>query len=241
MTSFEFVYGFQMKLETLSKEFEISERPDTDTILSYINLGQLKYFNDKYLNKGSFKENAEFLRQIANDDLANLIQTTGAVTMSTTTLQGHPTAYRYTTELAQYAHYIDSYSYMTRSQPKAISSPEWVINLPANSMEDLRKIETNWYNKPILRNPIVFLDGSANITSTSNFYIYAVADSYTTLEAASNFNLRYIRRPKSLAFTVGTAANETTTCELASYLHEEILQVGFEIFKAEKLSLIPKA
>ena len=58
MTSFEFVYGFQMKLETLSKEFEINERPDTDTILSYINLGQLKYL------KAALRKMLNFLNKL---------------------------------------------------------------------------------------------------------------------------------------------------------------------------------
>ena len=164
MTVFEMIYFFQRKLETISDNFKIKERPDTDTILSYLNFAQEKYINEKYLSKGSFKENSDYLSMIAGDELRVLTQTTGAITLSSATNPGHPYSYYNTTALsstAQYMHYIDSYTLRSATQPKTISEA-WVINDAADSMQDLRNIETNAYNKPILRNPIVYLDGSIN-------------------------------------------------------------------------------
>lgn len=244
MTTHEMVYDLQQRAEVVSNQFMIKERPTTDIWLSYLNKSQLKVFSDKYLNKGSFKETSDFLKNIAGSELAKLIQTTNAITISSVTFEGHNNnsakSYRYATALSQYAHYIDSYSYMARTLPKVVTAA-WVVNEEADSMEDLRKVETNWYNKPILKNPIVFLDGSANLSTASQpIYIYLITDSYTTLEASSNFNMRYIRRPKSLNFTITSATVDTTESELAEHVHMTIVDTAFEMFKSEKFLLTSK-
>ena len=48
-----------MQLQLISKELEIVEKPDSYTLLYFLNLSQLQYIITNFLNKGQVSDNIE--------------------------------------------------------------------------------------------------------------------------------------------------------------------------------------
>ena len=239
MTVEEMVVWFRTKLDIISSEFKLQERPDTATIISFLNIAQEKYIHDKYLNNGSFEDNCKVIRSHINDDLAPL--THEIITQVLPYTYPNPYSYKTTTlgrSDRQYLHYIDSYTLVARTAPKAVTE-RWVINKATTSDITLEKITSNHYNEPILRNPIAYLDGTDGSASLLAPSILVTLDKYSIIAVNSNFHLRYLRKPKPMDFT---SVNYTTTntCELPDYLHETISELALDLFKKEKFLLTPK-
>jgi hypothetical protein len=227
MNVFEQIYEFNKLLETVSPEFKTTEKPDTDTIVTVLNIAQLRYLYAKYLNKQTAAENIEYLQQRA-DDLRNLIQreVLTAVTVSTGPLANIAYTADLSTTAFPYLYYLRSDSLVTRTVAPPIVTGEWVANIIARSYEDIDRVTTTAYNKPNLRQPIVALEASQKML--------IVVDSYTTIDtsASTGIGLTYLRQPKYM--TVGTPdSNTVNTCELAWHTHEEIVRSALDIYLKE--------
>lgn len=92
--------------------------------------------------------------------------------------------------------------------------------------DDIDKIVTTNFNKPIIRNPRVTL----NVRSDDNTALTLITDSYTKVWA---IDLRYYRKP--LPFNViGVDGTEILdTCELPISTHQEIVELAVEMFITE--------
>ena len=62
-----------MQLQLISKELEIVEKPDSYTLLYFLNLSQLQYIITNFLNKGQVSDNIEAIHS-RSDILRNLIK-----------------------------------------------------------------------------------------------------------------------------------------------------------------------
>ena len=238
MNIFEMVYEWEKLAQTVSTEFKTTEKPDTDTIVTVLNIAQLRYLYAKYLNKQTAAENIEYLQQRA-DDLRNLIQR--EVLTAKAVGPGPLAGIAYTADLSTttypYLYYLRSDSLVTRTVAPPIVTGEWVANIIARSYEDIDRVTTTAYNKPNLRQPVVALEASQKML--------VVVDSYTTIDtnASTGIGLTYLRQPKYM--TVGTPdSNTVNTCELAWHTHEEIVRSALDIYLKEykfMLASKPKA
>jgi len=223
----EQLYEFQRLLEQINPEFEVKEKLDTDTMLMVLNIAQLRFINQQYLNKGSIEENIEFLQKRATD-LRNIIKRT---TLTATAISaGSYSGIGYTVNLAapgDFLYYIRSDSNLNRTaiQPTGSGQYAWTNNYVAKSYDEVEKVLTTPFNKPIIREPLAVFEAS-NV-------MILIVDGYTTINTASNAGvaLTYLAQPKYLG--LADTSTTTTTCELAWQTHEEIVKLAVEIYTRE--------
>lgn len=86
---------------------------------------------------------------------------------------------------------------------------------------DLNKVMTTATNKPIFHNPIILLHKDS---------FWVVTDSYTTVNSV---NFIYIKQPKKMTLNT-PSSDETTTCELSEFIHEDIVTLAVQDFISSK-------
>lgn len=228
MTIWEMQYEFERLLETIYPDAKIEDKQDSDTVLLALNISQRRFLYEKYLSKSTIKENIEYLQK-RSDDLRNLI-VRGELMSPTAINTGPLSAIGYTIDLStlanKYLFYLRSDTLLTRSGPPVVGpTASWTTNKIVNSYEEINKIVTTIFNKPLLREPVVALE-SAN-------KLLLVTDNFTTIASGVNSNtiaITYLKFPKDLGFT-----NEITisTCELSEHTHEEIVRLAVDIYVKE--------
>ena len=215
MTVAEMHFEFQILLETMWSDFKETERPDSYTVLKFLNLAQSRYLKDKYLSNPDMKANIEFVRKKA-DDLRNIIKRTISALLAGTTGPGN----KRTLPLPDdYLFYIRSDSKVTRTALPVVAS-QWTPNRET-SYDEVENVITGVYNTPILPEPvIVFEQGDTMV-------IY-----YDTYTSISEVEVTYLRHPKTMVID-SPGADDTITCELAEQTHEEIVRLAVEMFAME--------
>jgi len=218
MNALQMQIEFQRLLYTSNPEFETKDKLDTDEIFAYLNISQLRTMKAKYFPSLNMQENIININKYI-DELRHLIgRTTGtSITQLTDLLHGNMMALP-----VDYLYYIRSDSRITRAAMPVISSPSTVPNKIINYNE-VESFTTNSFNKPIIRKPGVIFE--------ANNKIIVFVDRFTTLTAIV---LTYLRTPIQIGL------GGSNDCELAEYLHEEIVQQAVEIFRREKYLLVTK-
>lgn len=92
--------------------------------------------------------------------------------------------------------------------------------------DDVDKIITTNFNKPIIRNPRVTL----NVRSDKNIGLTLITDSYTKVWA---IDLRYYRKPLPFNVIGVDGIDVLDTCELPISTHQEIVELAVEMFITE--------
>jgi hypothetical protein len=203
---------FDSLIQTVHKEMEIGERPDSTTILYFLNKSQEEYTKITYLSAESVSKNIELLQK-RSDELRKLIARYNSTlaTFNVTTVDGGiaielPTDYLY---------YIKSYSYITNTFT-GHSTPIWTPNRVIRHFE-LDKVVSSITNDPILRKPcIVFEEDS----------VILYKDRDTTI---TDFEYIYLRKPKTLVID-SPDGDETTECELEEFTHKTIVENAVKMF-----------
>jgi len=220
MNALQMQIEFQRLLYTSNPEFETKDRLDTDEIFAYLNISQLRTMKAKYFPSLNMKENIENINKNI-DELRHLIGRTIGTSITPLTnpdiLHGNMMALP-----SDYLYYIRSDSKITRTACPVISSTSTVPNKIINYNE-VESFTTNSFNKPIIRKPGVIFE--------ANNKIIVFVDRFTTLTAIV---LTYLRTPIQIGL------GGSNDCELAEYLHEEIVQQAVEIFRREKYLLVTK-
>jgi len=209
---------FERLLYTSNPEFSVSDKLDTEEIFAYLNISQLRVMKMKYFPTSNINENVKIIQSNV-EELRNLIKrdTVSPGSALTTVLHAYPV-----TLPNDYLHYIRSDSSVTRTALPVINSASIVPNKVIDySMVDL--VTTHAFNKPILRKPCVVFEES----STMIVYI----DTYTTL---GDVTFTYLKTPLTIKL------GGSNDCELAEYLHEEVVATAVDIFRREKYLLISK-
>ncbi|HPQ79724.1 MAG TPA: hypothetical protein PLG47_04690 [Candidatus Dojkabacteria bacterium] len=217
MTGLEMQIEFERLLYTSNPEYSTSQKLDTDEIFAYLNVAQLRVMKAKYFPSANILENVRIIQSNV-EDLRNLIK------RATPSLGSTIAAYsNYATLVAlpaDYLHYIRSDSAITRTAVPVISSTSIVPNKVIDYSE-VDKVTVNDFNKPILRKPCIVFEESDNII--------IFRDSYTTITAVY---LTYLSTPNDISLSAD--------CELAEYLHEEVVATAVDIFRREKYLLVTK-
>jgi hypothetical protein len=218
MTVREMQMAFDTRIQLVSAREALQEKPDSYTILQFLNRSQERYINDNFLSKGTLQENIEYIQK-RSDVLRNLIK---RVTNTESPTAIVPTEVDGGIEMdlpADYLYYIKSFSYATNTLA-GVTDKTWTPNRVINHGE-LDMITNGVFNSPILRKPcIVFEEGEKAILYTDN--------------DTEVFNLNYVYLRKPATLVLGTpGADETNTSELDSYSHLEIVELAVDMYVRE--------
>ena len=237
MTTFEMQQLFETLLQTSSPIFNDAEKPDTDTIFRYLNQAQVKYIKDKYLSAPTFYERTRILGNSLND-LKNLIfidsltNVTAAPDYVNTLIFKHATVSIW--------HYLSVSGKITRTHPYATTNS--LIDLTPIEAGDLNKYLTTSINKPLILVPVFTqTQGHGAGATENNETLLIVYDAYTTYESAGT-KAHYLVYPKTLVLTpdLVTVATQTDVCQLADYLHEEVVELAVALSEEKKYKLASK-
>jgi hypothetical protein len=216
MTVREMQIAFDMQIQLIYQKLEIEEKPDSYTILYFLNRAQENYIKENFLSKGQIKDNIEYIQK-RSDTLKNLISRY-TETESTTALDATEVDGGIELSLpSDYLYYIKSFSYATND----LSSPSTKVWTPNRVVghDEIDNITTGLFNTPILRKPcIVFEENDTAI-------LYKDQDT-----AIYNYSFIYLRKP--LELTIETAVEDETTieCELDEYTHQDIVELAVKMF-----------
>jgi len=234
MTTFEMQQLFETLLQTSSPLFNDAEKPDTDTIFRYLNESQIKYIKEKYLSAPSFYERTKILGNNLND-LKNLIK---HLTLTNVTVTPHTNTYLFKPTTAYVWHYISATGVITRTYPYATTTT--LIDLMPVEAGEVNKYLTTSINKPLILVPVFTQtnnDTEDSYNSISSLMV--IFDSYTTY-TTTNTKAHCLVMPRKLVLDASDAATETEVCELADYLHEDIVRLAVDLFEQQKYKLASK-
>jgi hypothetical protein len=215
MTVLEMTYEFEKLLQLMDKSFQMEERPDTETVVHFLNLAQNRLLAEKYFSQPSIKENIAFINNKL-DELQEIIETA-----SISSPTGYTVNYASSITLpADFLYYVNSDAQITRATVEPIVSSEFV---PTEYIDyaNVNRVTTTSFNIPILLKPAVTLLDKNQILV---FY-----DKYTTLTALF---LVYLRDPKTMVIS-SPGGGQVTTCELATFYHTEIVKIAVDLFVIE--------
>lgn len=218
MNALQMQIEFERLLYTSNPEFSTSGKLDTDEIFAYLNIAQLRVMKQKYFPTSNITENVKVIQSNV-EELRNLIKRYDAATglPLTNILHAYPVILP-----NDYLHYIRSDTTITRTALPVISSWSTVPNKVIDySMVDL--VTTNAFNKPILRKPCIVFE--------ENNTMMVFIDGYTSI---NSLVITYLKTPITIKL------GGSNDCELAEYLHEEVVATAVDIFRREKYLLITK-
>jgi len=223
MTVREMQIAFDMQIQLISKELEIVEKPDSYTILYFLNAAQDRYLRDMYLSKGRMRDNIEYIQQ-RSDVLRNLIVRENMLVEGTEdTSIISPTEVDGGIELdlpSNFLYYLQSFSKATNTLV-GVTDPTWTPNRLVDHAE-IDNITDAIFNKPILRKPcVLFEEGDKAI-------LYKDMDT-----EIYNISYIYLRKPLKLVLENPVTDESVTECELDPYLHREIVELGTKMFIEE--------
>ena len=235
MTTFEMQQLFETLLQTSSPLYNDAEKPDTDTIFRYLNEAQIKYIKDKYLSGSSFEDKSLVISRNLND-LKNLIYV-----LSLTNV-GAATPYYTNTGVFKSAtynvwHYMAATCKMTRTYPYTTNNT--LIDLEQIGDDKVNQYLTTSINTPIILLP-VFAHTHTQVADTldNQLAILIIRDKYTTIDPLT-VTARCLIEPSRLVLD-SPGAGEVTVCQIADYLHEEIVRLALALFEGQKYKLSSK-
>ena len=222
MTVREMQMAFDILIQSMSQTMEVEEKPDSYTIVYFLNLAQLKYIKDNFLSKGQMLDNIEYVQK-RSDILRNLIRRFSG-TASVTALAATEVDGGIALDLPKdYLYYLKSFSYATNTLA-GVNVKTWTPNRVVGH-DELDRITSGVFNAPILRKPcVVFEENDKSI-------LYKDRDT-----SVYNINYVYLRKPLSMsldATAVGTPAGYTNECELDLSVHTDIIELAVQLYIAE--------
>jgi hypothetical protein len=225
MTVQEQIQQFEIMLQTTSAKYNDLEKPDTDTMLLYLNAAQLKYLKEKYIGLNELKDNVTFIGKKTEEFRALIKSSIVASNVMTDYYANYGKVFSLPTD---YLFYLKSDSKVTRVTVKPCTG----IYIPNVEVEyhGLDKLMTTPFNIPVILKPGVFFR-----EYNAGAGMLVVIDKYTTL---TEVTITYLRTPKKLVLTVVDSATETDTCEFAPYVHYEIMVLALKMFEEYKYRLM---
>ena len=230
MTTFEMQQLFETLLQTSSPLFNDSEKPDTDTIFRFLNEAQIQYISKKYLSAASFEERT---RAIGNNlhDLRNLIKT---IDLSNVVTAPRTNTLLFKSTTINVWHYLGVSGIISRTYPQVVTTT--LIDLIPIEAGDVNKYLTTAINKPVIYVPVYTQTASTSADAGNYLSIMVIHDAYTTYSTtASTTKAHCLVAPKLL--DLADSATTTATCELAEYLHEDIVKLAVSLFEEQKYKL----
>ena len=217
MTSTEQVVLFYDILENTNPIFRTTEeRPITDVVFQYLNEAQIRLFNNRYL-PGNMLENISMIKSLKNE-LKSLLSST-TPTLSSGTRYDYSKITPWGNELT----FVDGTINITRNGYPIATSVK--VDLVPILDIYVNKYLTNHTNKPIILQPVVFVDRSDNT-------LCVIHDAFTAITNPSTVNITVLNKPAFIA----TGQN----CQLDVKLHEQVVRDAVTMFLQDKLNLTTK-
>lgn len=233
MTTLEMQQYFETLLQTTSPAYNDSDKPDTDTILRYLNTAQTKYIKDKYLSLPTFRERCKVLSENVKD--FGTLVTHNLLDLSLVATFNVPNSKLFALTGDEW-HIIKAGGEITRTTIEGITVPTYMDFAPFN-LNNLDWYTTNYINIPVILVPVFsqLTNTTGGNGSVSNLVV--MYDNYTSLMPAGSdnvdkLNIIYLKEPNEITFSVN--------CQLADYLHEEIVKLALQMFEEAKYKLAGK-
>lgn len=219
MTVREMQMAFDVLVQSITQTMEIQDKPDSYTIVYFLNLAQTKYIRDNFINKNTMVANIESIQR-RSDILRNLIKrytgTASLTALPATEVDGGisfilPNDYLY---------YLKSFSYATNTLAN-VSSKTWTPNRVVDHSE-LDRITNGVFNTPILRKPCVVFE------EADEMMLYKDKDT-----SVFNISYIYLRNPMTMslaATAINSPAGFTNVCELDESTHSDIVELAVQLF-----------
>lgn len=209
---------FERRLQLISPDLTIENKPNSDLIFSILNEAQDRYVMMNYV--GDDQMEVETNTQTRNTDSIKSLLVERELTQSGSTSNGiarYRLPYSTTDEYFLYVHSVSKVKGTYRQY-----TTETKVDNQLVKYRDLPKFMKTAYNTPIVRQPAVALISDP---TTKYMYMEVVVDAYTTL---SGVILTYYRKP--LRFNTTTGASK---CELPESVHSEIVDLAVNMFITE--------
>lgn len=209
---------FERRIQLISPDVAIVDKPNSDLIFSILNEAQDRYVIQNYIGDdqlpmatNSFAKNTDSIKSLL---IEKEISSSG-------TTSSNLTRYRLPNEQNnEYFLYVHSLSKVKGTYKQYTDFT--LVDNQLVKYKDLSNFITTAYNKPIIRKPAVALISDEH---TKDLYLEVAVDSYTTL---GNILLTYYRKP--LRFGVTSGINK---CELPEMTHDEIVNLAVNIYITE--------
>lgn len=211
---------FERRLTLMNPELANSEKPDSDTIFSFLYAYSLRFVQQHYLAEDNAEDDTRV--QKYGKDLISSLLTKSVLPCKKDSTETNC----YTCELPKdYFLYVRSSSqvklaYSTSVQAKVV--PNKLV-----SEETINEVLTAAWNTIILPLPYVSINTS-NASNGSKFEL--VVDSYTT---PSSVSLVYYRKPKKFNVIGVDNKNVLNICELPESTHMAIVEGAVDMFIVE--------
>lgn len=207
---------FERRLTLMNPELANSEKPDSDTIFSFLYAYTLRFVQQNYL-AGDTQEDSTRSQIYSKDVINGLLEKTDIpVTKNTADLENNT----YVGDLPNdYFLYVRS---ITKCENQAIGKKDVIIQNKIIAEDKIDSVLTTAWNKIILPNAYISINEGENQTKTK---FSVVCDSYTTPSAVL---LTYYRLPKQFNVT-----GSVTKCELPDSVHMQIVEGAVEMFITE--------
>jgi len=179
---------FQQKISDVNRVFEIEQRPDTYTIVNYLNRAIDDYLKVTFLGLLTFEEQIIAIDR-AQDNLRYLLVRDGNLTYVNSTFtenwNGRAKRYRYPSNLLVP---LSLTTTITRTEIAPMTDQKVFAEFTTRRKAERLIRDSN--DRVIHVKPAVFFE--------DEFYIVVVGDAYVTAITADNIN--FVRRPDKLSF-----------------------------------------
>lgn len=232
MTVLEMQILFETLLETTSPLYNSSEKLDTDTIMRYLNEALNYYITEKYLSAPTFEERTLALGSNIQDLGLLITETSIGEELITPPFDNSVIL---SNKSDEYWHVIKIITNIDRSKPTAVALGN--VQLVPINFNFIDRYITTINNYPIILTP-VYTEYTPTGESYKEFLV--IYDKYTGFNTADEaITMIYLKKPKELNLDTNSST-KTTTCELAPYLHREIVKLALNLFESEKYKLMKK-
>lgn len=232
MKAREMQVEFERRITLMNPEFELKEKPTSDTIFSFLNAYCERYVRINYLQEDAVqdgtraqKKNADSLKGLITRGLYDVQDKDAKNTDKVTDRVELP---------RDYFLYIRSNSVISKNYKisEEIEDPKNYVITPNKTIreDDVEKILSTYYNKAILRNPYVVLNAGSNDDTKGQVFINIIHDEYTEVK---QLDLVYYRKPKKFDVIGVDGVEVLDECELPENVHMEIVEGAVEMFITE--------
>lgn len=218
MTAREMQIEWERRVQLISPDLIIENKPNSDLIFSILNEAQDRYVMMNYV--GDDQMEVETNTQTRNSDSIKSLLVERSLTQSGSTSNNVARFRLPYSSTDEYFLYVHSVSKVTGTYKQYTT--ETTVDNQLVKYRDLPKFMQTAYNVPIVRQPAVAL-----ISDPTSKYMYmeVVVDKYTSLKGVV---LTYYRKP--LRFNTTTGASK---CELPESVHSEIVDLAVNMFITE--------
>ena len=209
---------FERRIQLISPDLIIDNKPNSDLIFSILNEAQDRYVMMNYI--GDDQLEPETNSQTKNTDAIKSLLVEKELVSSGLTTNGftrYRLPYSTTDEYFLYVHSVSKVKGTYKQYKDFVNVDNQLVKY-----RDVPNFMQTAYNTPIVRQPAVAL---VSDPTTKYMYMEVAVDKYTTL---GNVVLTYYRKP--LRFNTTTGASK---CELPDAIHSEVVDLAVNMFITE--------